>query len=165
MVDVAAKEVTEREAVAEAWLVMAPATVSALQARTLKKGDAIAAARLAGIQAAKRTDELIPLCHTLPLSLAEVEVEFPALTGEAGGGEERAEALPEGAPREARVRVVARTRATAQTGVEMEALVAAAVAALTLYDFCKSLERGVRVEGIALLEKSGGTSGHWKARA
>jgi cyclic pyranopterin phosphate synthase len=138
MVDVAKKPATVREALAECTVRMAPATVSAVRAGTAK-GDALAVARVAGIMAAKRTSELIPLCH--PLALTSVEVDFELAT--------------------AAIRVLARVRVTGQTGVEMEALTAAAVAGLTLIDMTKGIERGVYLERVRLLEKSGGRSGTW----
>ena len=136
MVDVGAKDVTERRAVARALLRMSPRTARAVAAGDAPKGDVLGTARLAGIQAAKRTAELIPLCHTLPLSFAGVEVEVDAQAGT--------------------VTLVAEARTTAQTGVEMEALTAASVAALTVYDMVKGLERGVEIAEVVLLEKTGG---------
>jgi cyclic pyranopterin monophosphate synthase len=142
MVDVSAKPSTDREALAECIVRMAPATVRAVREGT-PKGDALQVARVAGIMAAKRTSELIPLCH--PLALTSVDVDF--------------ELLDDG------VRVLARARVTGQTGVEMEALTAAAVAGLTLIDMTKGVERGVSIESVRLLEKSGGRSGTWKRQA
>ncbi|HKB18668.1 MAG TPA: cyclic pyranopterin monophosphate synthase MoaC [Candidatus Dormibacteraeota bacterium] len=142
MVDVADKDATTREATAECIVRMAPETVSAVREGTAK-GDALQVARVAGIMAAKRTPDLIPLCHPLPLS--SVSVDFEYVTGG--------------------VRVLTRVRVTAQTGVEMEALTAAAVAGLTLIDMVKSVERGVYLESVRLLEKSGGRSGTWKRGA
>ena len=139
MVDVGDKPETERQAEAEALVRMAPATREALFGGDLPKGDALAAARLAGIMAAKRTAELIPLCHPLPIEGLWVEVE-EAETG---------------------ARVVARASTNARTGVEMEAMTAAAVAALTIYDMVKGLERGVEVGPVRLLAKKGGKSGPW----
>ena len=139
MVDVGAKPSTSREALAECIVRMAPATLRAVGEGT-SKGDALQVARIAGIMAAKRTSELIPLCHPLPLTSVEVDFEFVT------GG----------------VRVLARARVTGQTGVEMEALTAAAVAGLTLIDMTKGIERGVSIESVRLLEKSGGRSGTWK---
>jgi cyclic pyranopterin phosphate synthase len=141
MVDVAVKAVTTREALAECLVRMAPATLRAVRDGTAK-GDAIQVARVAGIMAAKRTSELIPLCHPLPLSSVALDFEF----------------VP-GA-----VRVLARVRVVGQTGVEMEALTAAAVAGLTLIDMTKGVERGVYLESVRLLEKSGGRSGTWKRK-
>ena len=142
MVDVAAKPVTVREALAECVVRMSRATVEAVRAGTAK-GDALQVARVAGIMAAKRTSELIPLCHPLPVTSVSVDFEFVR------GG----------------VRVEARARVTGQTGVEMEALTAAAVAGLTLIDMTKGVERGVYIETVRLLEKSGGRSGTWKRKA
>ncbi|OLD25708.1 MAG: molybdenum cofactor biosynthesis protein C [Chloroflexi bacterium 13_1_40CM_3_65_12] len=139
MVDVGDKPTTSREALAECFVRMAPATLRAVREGT-PKGDALPVARVAGIMAAKRTSELIPLCHPLPLASVEVDFEFAA------GG----------------VRVLARARVVGQTGVEMEALTAAAVAGLTLIDMTKGIERGVFIESVRLLEKSGGRSGTWK---
>jgi cyclic pyranopterin phosphate synthase len=139
MVDVAEKAATVREALAECVVRMAPATLRAVRAGTVK-GDALQVARVAGIMAAKRTSELIPLCH--PLALTSVAVDFEFATGG--------------------VRVMARVRVTGQTGVEMEALTAASVAGLTLIDMTKGVERGVYLEHVRLLEKSGGRSGVWK---
>ena len=142
MVDVAEKASTVREAVAECVVRMAPATLRAVREGTAK-GDAIQVARVAGIMAAKRTPDLIPLCH--PLLLTSVAVDFKFVTGA--------------------VRVIARVRVTGQTGVEMEALTAASVAGLTLIDMTKGIEKGVYLESVRLLEKSGGRSGTWKRPA
>jgi cyclic pyranopterin monophosphate synthase len=139
MVDVADKASTVREALAECLVRMAPATLRAVKEGTAK-GDAIQVARVAGIMAAKRTPELIPLTH--PLALTSVRVDFEFVRGG--------------------VRVLARARVTGQTGVEMEALTAAAVAGLTLIDMTKGVEKGVYLETVRLLEKSGGRSGTWK---
>jgi cyclic pyranopterin phosphate synthase len=139
MVDVADKASTAREAVAECVVRMAPATLRAVREGTAK-GDAIQVARVAGIMAAKRTPDLIPLCHPLPLT--SVAVDFKFVTGG--------------------VRVTARVRVTGQTGVEMEALTAVAVAGLALIDMTKGIEKGVYLESVRLLEKSGGRSGTWK---
>ncbi len=139
MVDVASKASTQREALAECVVRMSPATLRAVRKGTAK-GDAIQVARVAGIMAAKRTPELIPLCHPLPLSSVSVDFEFVT------GG----------------VRVLARARVTGQTGVEMEALTAVSVAGLTLIDMTKGIEKGVYLEAVRLLEKSGGRSGTWK---
>ncbi|HVE68789.1 MAG TPA: cyclic pyranopterin monophosphate synthase MoaC [Solirubrobacteraceae bacterium] len=136
MVDVGTKAVTARRAVARAVLRMSPATAEAIVDRGTPKGDVLATARIAGIQAAKRTAELIPLCHPLPLSHVDVEADV---------------AVADGA-----VTIVASAATTAQTGVEMEAMTAASVAALTVYDMVKGLERGVVVEEVCLLEKTGG---------
>jgi cyclic pyranopterin phosphate synthase len=143
MVDVSDKAATARVAVAEGHVVMRAETLALVLAGDAKKGDVLGTARLAGIMAAKRTHELIPLCHPLALSKVVVEVEAD-------------EALPG-------VRVTATTKVTGQTGVEMEALTAVSVACLTVYDMVKAIDRGMRIEGIRLLEKSGGKSGSWKA--
>jgi cyclic pyranopterin phosphate synthase len=142
MVDVAAKPASVREALAECLVRMAPATLRAVKEGT-SKGDALQVARVAGIMAAKRTSELIPLCHPLPLSSVTLDFEFVR-----------------GA-----VRILAKARVVGQTGVEMEALTAAAVAGLTLIDMTKGVERGVYLESVRLLEKSGGRSGTWKRTA
>jgi cyclic pyranopterin phosphate synthase len=142
MVDVSAKEVTERRAVAQAVVRMSPETAAAVLAGDAPKGDVIGVARIAGIQAAKRTGELIPLCH--PLGLDHVDVEAAV---DAGAGT---------------VTLTATASVAARTGVEMEAMTAAAVAALTIYDMVKGLERGVEIASVVLLEKSGGRSGHWR---
>ena len=142
MVDVGDKPSTERRAIARAVVRVSPATAALVKAGDAPKGDGIGVARIAGIQAAKRTHELIPLCHQLPLSFVGVDV---VIEVEAGLIELRAEA-----------------RTTAQTGVEMEALTAASVAALTIYDMVKGVERGAEIVSVGLLEKSGGRSGHWQ---
>jgi len=136
MVDVASKQPTLRRAVARAQLRMAPETARAVAAGYAPKGDVLGTARIAGIQAAKRTAELIPLCHTIPLSFVGVEA---AVDAEAGT-----------------VTLTTEARTTAATGVEMEALTAATVAALTVYDMVKGIERGVEIAEVVLLEKSGG---------
>jgi len=143
MVDVGAKEESERRAVAEAVVRMAPETLRAIERGDAPKGDVLATARLAGIQAAKRTAELIPLCHPLPLTKAAVTIELD-------------DDLPG-------FRVVSQVRTRAPTGVEMEALTAVSVACLTIYDMIKAVERGVHIEGIHLVEKMGGKSGHYRA--
>jgi cyclic pyranopterin phosphate synthase len=145
MVDVGAKDVTERRAVARATVRMAPATAAAVAKGDAPKGDVLGTARIAGIQAAKRTDELIPLCHGLPLSYAGVEAEIDERAGT--------------------VTLVAEARTRARTGVEMEALTAASVAALTVYDMVKGLEKGVEIAEVVLLEKTGGRSGDWRRDA
>jgi cyclic pyranopterin phosphate synthase len=142
MVDVGGKPVTDRRALARAVVRMSPQTARAVQAGDGPKGDVLGTARIAGIQAAKRTGELIPLCHPLGLDHADVRAEVDADAGT--------------------VTLTAEARVTARTGVEMEAMTAAAVAALTVYDMVKGLERGVVVEEVALLEKSGGRSGAWR---
>lgn len=140
MVDVSDKALTVREAVAEALVRMRPQTLQMITQGDHPKGDVFAVARIAGIQAAKKTSDLIPLCH--PLMLTSVKVEL----------------APEGADA---VRITARCKLTGQTGVEMEALTAASVAALTIYDMCKAVDRGMVIESVRLLEKVGGKSGHF----
>ncbi|WP_027897309.1 cyclic pyranopterin monophosphate synthase MoaC [Zestomonas thermotolerans] len=142
MVDVTDKAVTAREALAEARVRMRPETLRMIVDGAHPKGDVFAVARIAGIQAAKKTAELIPLCH--PLMLTSVKVELAADGVDA-------------------VRILARCKLAGQTGVEMEALTAASVAALTLYDMCKAVDRGMVIEGVRLLEKLGGKSGHFQA--
>ena len=143
MVDVSAKDVTQRTAVAEGRVVMLPETVALIRAGDAKKGDVLGVARVAGIMAAKRTHELIPLCH--PLLLTKVSVDL---------------ALDDALPG---VTVTATVRVSGQTGVEMEALTAVSVACLTIYDMCKAADRGMRIEGVRLLQKDGGKSGSWRA--
>ena len=143
MVDVSAKAVTVRVAVAEGRVLMRPGTLAIVRSGDAKKGDVLGTARIAGIMAAKRTHELIPLCH--PLALSQVEVDLVPDAKLPG------------------VRVTARVKLTGKTGVEMEALTAVAVACLTIYDMVKAVERGMRIEGIGLVEKSGGKSGHFRA--
>ncbi|HUN11033.1 MAG TPA: cyclic pyranopterin monophosphate synthase MoaC [Rhabdaerophilum sp.] len=143
MVDVGDKAITTREAVAEGRVVMAQATLDLIRSGMTKKGDVIAIARIAGIMAAKKTHELIPLCHPLLLTKVSVDIEPD-------------EALPG-------LHVRALARVSGQTGVEMEALTAVSVACLTIYDMAKAADRGMRIEGIRLLEKSGGKSGDWRA--
>jgi cyclic pyranopterin phosphate synthase len=143
MVDVTAKPVTERTAVAEARVNMLPQTLQLIIEGGHKKGDVLAVARIAGIQAAKRCAELIPLCH--PLLLSSVEVKL----------------TPE--PETGSVHVVSTCKLAGQTGVEMEALTAASVAALTVYDMCKAVDKGMTIGQLRLLEKQGGKSGHWVA--
>ena len=143
MVDVGAKEVTHRVARAGGRIVMQPATLALIRSGTAAKGDVLLVARIAAIAASKRTSDLIPLCHPLPLT--RVAVEF---------------ALDEGACA-VDIEVTAETHG--RTGVEMEALTAASVGLLTIYDMCKAVDRGMRMEGVRLLEKSGGKSGHFLA--
>jgi cyclic pyranopterin monophosphate synthase len=143
MVDVGAKQDTERTAVAEGAVTMLPTTLQMIVAGNAKKGDVLGAARIAGIMAAKKTHELIPLCHPLLLTKVSVDIEpDPALPG---------------------LRVKALARVTGKTGVEMEALTAAAVACLTIYDMAKAVDRGMVISGIRLVEKSGGKSGDYRA--
>lgn len=141
MVDVSAKPVTARAARASGQVRMAPETLARIRDKQFAKGDVLEVARLAGILAAKRTAELIPLCHGLPLDSAAIQFAYP---------DEQTLAI------EATVKVVART------GVEMEALTAVSVAALTVYDMCKSIDRGMEIHGVRLEEKSGGRSGHYQ---
>ncbi|GIV80150.1 MAG: cyclic pyranopterin monophosphate synthase accessory protein [Litorilinea sp.] len=145
MVDVGDKAVTTRTAVAQGEVRMQPATLAAIREGNVPKGDVLAAARIAGIMAAKRTPELIPLCH--PLLLSKVAVDF------------------EIDERESRVVITATVRCQGQTGVEMEALTAVSVAALTIYDMAKALEKTMTIGGIRLLEKQGGKSGPWRREA
>jgi cyclic pyranopterin phosphate synthase len=143
MVDVSGKPVTEREALAEGRVIMQPATLAIVRKGNAKKGDVLGVARIAGIMAAKRTHDLIPLCHPLAVSTIEVDVTPDAK-------------LPG-------VTVKARVKVAGQTGVEMEALTAVAIACLTIYDMVKAVDRGMRIEGIRLVEKSGGRSGRYRA--
>jgi cyclic pyranopterin phosphate synthase len=143
MVDVSAKDDTDRVAVAESRVVMRPETLAHILAGDAKKGDVLGVARVAGIMAAKRTSELIPLCH--PIALTSVAVDI----------------VPQESLPGVVIRATAKTRG--QTGVEMEALTAATVAALTIYDMAKAVDRGMRVEGVRLIEKRGGKSGLWRA--
>jgi len=142
IVDVSEKAVTAREAAARSCVRMQPATLNAIVGGDVPKGDVLAVARIAGIQAAKKCSELIPLCHPLPLSSVKVDL-VPD------------EHLPG-------VRIEASCKVTGQTGVEMEALTAASVAALTLYDMCKAMDRGMSIESTQLTHKSGGVSGEWQ---
>jgi cyclic pyranopterin phosphate synthase len=143
MVDVGDKPITTRTAVASGTVRMSWEAFALVRDNALKKGDVLALARVAGISGAKRTAELIPLCHPLSLDVVEVDaVADPDLPG---------------------IRVIARARATARTGVEMEALTAVATACLTIYDMVKSADRELRIEGIRLIEKAGGTRGDWQA--
>ena len=140
MVDVGAKPVTSRMARASGRVVMQPATLARIQQRGLAKGDVLEVARLAGIMAAKRTGELIPLCHSLPLDAVAIDFTFP---------------------NDRTVAIAAEVRVSGKTGVEMEALTAVSIAALTIYDMCKAIDRGIVIDGIQLEEKSGGKSGHF----
>ena len=143
MVDVTSKASTDRVALAECLVRMQPATLAMIQQGGHPKGDVFAVARIAGIMAAKRTHELIPLCH--PLMLTGITVELTAKGTDA-------------------VRITARCKLAGQTGVEMEALTAASIAALTLYDMCKAVDKGMIIESTRLLEKTGGKSGHYLAQ-
>jgi cyclic pyranopterin monophosphate synthase len=141
MVDVSSKPATERVAVAAGFVRMSPETLDLVRSGNAKKGDVLGAARIAGIMAAKKTHELIPLCH--PLAISKVEIDI--------------------APERGGLAVRATVKVTGQTGVEMEALTAVSVACLTVYDMVKAVERGVAIETIRLIEKSGGKSGHYRA--
>jgi len=143
MVDVGQKQETERVACAEASVVMLPETLKLIIEGGHKKGDVFATARIAGIQAAKKCSDLIPLCH--PLLLTSIKVELNAVEDEQ------------------RVHILATCKLKGQTGVEMEALTAASVAALTIYDMCKAVDKGMTISSVRLLEKTGGKSGDWKA--
>jgi cyclic pyranopterin monophosphate synthase len=143
MVDVSDKPATERVAIAEGRVLMAKPTLELVLKGNAKKGDVLGAARLAGIMAAKRTHELIPLCH--PLALSKVEVDI--------------------APERGGLKVRSTVKVKGPTGVEMEALTAVSVACLTIYDMVKAVERGMRIEGIRLIEKTGGKSGRYRAKA
>jgi cyclic pyranopterin phosphate synthase len=145
MVDVSDKAATDRRAVAQAVVRVSPETARLVEAGDMPKGDVLGTARIAGIQAAKRASDLIPLCHPLALSFVGVEGSIDAAAG--------------------KITLTAEARTTGPTGVEMEALTAASVAALTVYDMVKGIERGARIAEVALLEKSGGRSGTWRAEA
>ena len=142
MVDVSAKDDTAREAVAEGYVVMLPETMALIQEGGVAKGDVLAVARIAGIMAAKKTSDLIPMCHPLPVTGVKVEL------------------VTEGNDR---LHITATVKTTGKTGVEMEALTSVSVAALTVYDMCKAVDKGMRIEGVRLLEKRGGKSGEWRA--
>jgi cyclic pyranopterin monophosphate synthase len=139
MVDVSAKPATDRTATARVRVLMQPATLAMIRQGSAKKGDVLGVARVAGIMAAKRTSELIPLCHPLPINAVTLEL---SAEGEA-------------------VEIAATVRTRGQTGVEMEALTAASVAALTVYDMCKSVDRGMRIDALRLVHKAGGKSGEF----
>ena len=141
MVDVADKAHTKRVGVATGRIVMLPATLALIQSGTAKKGDVLGIARIAGIQAAKKTSDLIPLCH--PLGLEAVTIDF--------------------AYEDAAIRVTATASLTGKTGVEMEAMTATSIALLTIYDMAKAIDKGMVIEGVRLIAKSGGKSGDWKA--
>ncbi len=142
MVDVGAKDETRRVAVTEGSISMLPATFEMVKAGNAKKGDVLGIARIAGIQAAKRTSELIPLCHPIPLTRVAVDFELDEANGT--------------------VHCTVTAETVGRTGVEMEALTAISVALLTIYDMCKAVDRGMTLNGIRLTEKLGGKSGHWK---
>ena len=139
MVDVGDKPVTDREAVARGFLTVQPETMRLIQEGLMKKGDVLGVARLAGIMGAKRTSDLIPLCHPLPLNRVNVELDLDATLN--------------------RINITAAASTSAKTGVEMEALTAVSVAALTIYDMCKAVDRGITIGGIRLVSKRGGQSG------
>ena len=141
MVDVGDKEITQRRATAEGRIIMQPETLAIIEQGTARKGDVLGVARIAGIMAAKKTSELVPLCH--PLALTRINIDLEPLTGEGA------------------VHCVATVHTGGQTGVEMEALNAVQVTLLTIYDMCKAVDRGMTIEGVRLLEKEGGKSGHW----
>lgn len=143
MVDVGEKPVTQRVAVCEGYIEMRQETLALIMAGTHKKGDVLGVARIAGIMASKRTADLIPLCH--PLSISHVEINL------------------EPRPEQNCVHCQAMVKTSGQTGVEMEALMATQIALLTIYDMCKAVDRGMVIQGVRLLEKSGGRSGDWKA--
>ena len=140
MVDVGSKPITARMARAVASISMQPSTLELIRDRQLSKGDVLGVSRLAAIMAAKRTDELIPLCHSLPLTSVEVQFNFSG---------------------DSILEIETQVETKAQTGVEMEALTAASVAALTVYDMCKAVDRGMTIDNVSLLEKRGGKSGHY----
>lgn len=141
MVDVGEKDITRREARAEGYVTMKPETLALVADNGLKKGDVLAVARIAGIQAAKQCSQLIPLCHPLMLNFIGVEFELQA--------------------EQSRIRIETCCRLSGKTGVEIEALTAASVAALTIYDMCKAVDKDMCIEGVRVLEKSGGKSGHY----
>ncbi len=141
MVDVGHKDSTQRYGIAQGWIQMQPKTLDLILSGGHRKGDVLGIARIAGIQAAKRTWELVPLCH--PLLLTHISVDFEPF------------------PEEARIRCRARVETRGQTGVEMEALCAVQIALLTIYDMCKGVDRGMQIQSVGLIEKAGGKSGHW----
>ncbi len=141
MVDVGAKAVTQRSAVCEGYIEMLPATLALIIAGNHKKGDVLGIARIAGIMASKKTAELIPLCHPLPLTHVEIQLDAQ--------------------PQLNRVHCLTTVKTNGQTGVEMEGLTATQIALLTIYDMCKAVDRGMVIQGVRLLEKSGGKSGQW----
>jgi len=149
MVDVGHKADTQREAVAKGRVMMRPETLALIQEGGLPKGDVLAVAQIAGVMAAKRTHELIPMCH--PLLLTHIGVEFEPVE-------------PDDGQDLAAVEITGTVRSTGKTGVEMEALTAVAVAGLTVYDMCKAVDRGMRLDAVRLVRKSGGKSGDWSAK-
>lgn len=142
MVDVGDKAITQRSAVCEGYIDMQPATLALIIAGNHKKGDVLGIARIAGIMASKKTAELIPLCHPLPITHVDIQLEANA--------------------EHHRVHCRTTVKTSGRTGVEMEALTATQIALLTIYDMCKAVDRGMVIQGVRLLEKSGGKSGHWK---
>ena len=142
MVDIGGKAVTQRAALCEGYIEMLPATLTLIMQGQHKKGDVLGIARVAGIMASKKTAELIPLCHPLPLTHVEIQLH------------------PQ--PEQNRVHCLTHVKTSGQTGVEMEALTATQIALLTIYDMCKAVDRGMVIQNVRLLEKSGGKSGHWK---
>ena len=143
MVDVSDKPDTQRLAIAQSRVVLGPAVLEQVRSNTIAKGDLLAIARVAGIQAAKKCSELIPLCHPLPLTKVTIDITEFSEAAKAG------------------LQIIAMCKTSGKTGVEMEALTAASVAALTVYDMCKALDKGIVIEAVQLLEKQGGKSGHW----
>lgn len=143
MVDVSAKAASQREAEAEGYISMQATTLELVRSGQVKKGDVLTVARIAGIQAAKKCSELIPLCHPLMLTSIKVDFEIDA--------------------EKSRIVIRSRCKLSGQTGVEMEALTAVSVAALTIYDMCKAADKGMVISAVRLLEKQGGKSGHWRA--
>jgi cyclic pyranopterin phosphate synthase len=140
MVDVGSKDVTERIAIAEATLRMQPTTLRLIRSKRIAKGEVLAVARIAGIMAAKRTADLIPLCHPLPVAVARIDFEVVGMN---------------------RLRIESEVKVSGKTGVEMEALAAVSVAALTVYDMCKAVDRGMTITDVRLVKKAGGRSGTW----
>lgn len=145
MVDISSKEITTRLAIAEGIVTMSPEAFEALRDGLLKKGDALATARIAGIMAAKQTSSLIPLCHPLPITSVSVDFSLDAAAST--------------------IAITASVGVASRTGVEMEALTAVSVAALTIYDMCKALDKGIHIDRIRLLQKSGGKSGEYRAES
>ena len=147
MVDVSGKTDSQRLAIAQARVLLSDAVMEQVRKQTIAKGDLLATARIAGIQAAKKCSDLIPLCHPLPINKVGIDIDEFSDSGEQG------------------LTITASCSTTGKTGVEMEALTAASIAALTIYDMCKALDKGIVIESVKLLEKSGGKSGHWRREA
>ena len=178
MVDVSAKPATERVATAQGRVVMSKATLALVLSGNAKKGDVLGAARIAGIMAAKKTHELIPLCHPLPVSKVEIDItpeqkppgrahvpaKWDPVRRKGHAPKKNASAHSDSEGTECALVVRATVKVTGQTGVEMEALMATSVACLTIYDMVKAVERGMRIEDIHLVEKRGGKSGHYRAK-